>query len=73
MPVSLASFGVPQLADNKQRAVVLRKRMSVYYSGRVQGVGFRYTLKNVAISLFTDSVVMECIGTQYDTIPPGWR
>jgi acylphosphatase len=25
-----------------------RKRLHVFYSGRVQGVGFRYTAKNVA-------------------------
>lgn len=57
MPVSLASFGVPQLADNKQRAVVLRKRMTVYYSGRVQGVGFRYTVKNVAMGFEVNGMV----------------
>jgi acylphosphatase len=26
-----------------------RKRMQVFYSGRVQGVGFRYTVKSVAM------------------------
>lgn len=26
-----------------------RCRMHIYYSGRVQGVGFRYTAKNVAL------------------------
>ncbi len=25
-----------------------RRRMHIYYSGRVQGVGFRYTAKNLA-------------------------
>jgi len=27
---------------------VTRKRMHLFYSGRVQGVGFRYTVRNVA-------------------------
>jgi len=26
----------------------MRKRISVYYTGRVQGVGFRYTVREVA-------------------------
>jgi acylphosphatase len=26
----------------------MRKRVTVYYSGRVQGVGFRYTVREVA-------------------------
>ncbi len=30
------------------RGNVNRKRARVYYSGRVQGVGFRYTVKSVA-------------------------
>jgi acylphosphatase len=29
--------------------VVKRCRMHIFYSGRVQGVGFRYTAKNVAM------------------------
>jgi acylphosphatase len=29
--------------------VVKRRRMHIFYSGRVQGVGFRYTTKNVAM------------------------
>jgi acylphosphatase len=28
---------------------VKRSRMRIFYSGRVQGVGFRYTTKNVAM------------------------
>lgn len=28
--------------------MVMRKRVSVYYSGRVQGVGFRYSVREVA-------------------------
>ena len=32
-----------------QVKVVKRCRMHIFYSGRVQGVGFRYTAKNVAM------------------------
>jgi acylphosphatase len=32
-----------------QLEVVKRCRMHIFYSGRVQGVGFRYTTKNVAM------------------------
>jgi acylphosphatase len=32
-----------------QTFVVKRCRMHIFYSGRVQGVGFRYTAKNVAM------------------------
>jgi acylphosphatase len=28
--------------------MITRKRLTVYYSGRVQGVGFRYTVREVA-------------------------
>jgi acylphosphatase len=31
-----------------RRSVVSRKRMQILYSGNVQGVGFRYTVKSVA-------------------------
>ncbi len=30
------------------RGKVNRKKATIYYSGRVQGVGFRYTVKSVA-------------------------
>ena len=36
------------VADWLGREMVKRKRMCVLYSGRVQGVGFRYTAKSVA-------------------------
>lgn len=32
----------------RRTSIVNRKRMQVFYSGRVQGVGFRYTVKSVA-------------------------
>jgi acylphosphatase len=32
-----------------RRAVPISSRMTCYFSGRVQGVGFRYTVKNIAM------------------------
>jgi acylphosphatase len=32
----------------KQHSVVPQQRRACYYSGRVQGVGFRYTVQNIA-------------------------
>lgn len=34
-----------------------RRRLHVYYSGRVQGVGFRYTVKSVALGYEVTGVV----------------
>ena len=36
------------MADWRQTSSVNRKRMQIFYSGRVQGVGFRYTVKSAA-------------------------
>ena len=37
-----------QVADNQAAGRTSRRRMQVLYSGHVQGVGFRYTVKQVA-------------------------
>jgi acylphosphatase len=34
-----------------------RQRMHIYYSGRVQGVGFRYTVKTVAMGFEVSGTV----------------
>jgi acylphosphatase len=39
---------VRQLWHIAQTSAVNRARMQIFYSGRVQGVGFRYTVKSVA-------------------------
>src|SRR5688572_7195483 len=40
--------GTTRLWQISPVSAVSRKRMHVLYSGRVQGVGFRYTVKSVA-------------------------
>ena len=39
---------MPQLASDRGNLTTGRRRMQVCYSGHVQGVGFRYTVKRVA-------------------------
>lgn len=39
---------MPPLAPNAQTMATTRRRIQVFYSGHVQGVGFRYTVKTVA-------------------------
>jgi len=41
-------FSVPPTADNAGTVTTNRRRMHVFYTGHVQGVGFRYTVKSVA-------------------------
>lgn len=61
---SLASFGVPQLAENPKQSAMLRKRMTVYYSGHVQGVGYRYSVRTVATGFEVNGTVRN--------LPDGW-
>jgi acylphosphatase len=39
---------MPQVATSKGPTSSSRRRLHIFYSGHVQGVGFRYTVKNVA-------------------------
>ena len=39
---------MPQVADKAATTTMTRCRMTVFYSGHVQGVGFRYTVRHVA-------------------------
>jgi acylphosphatase len=39
---------MPPLAQDAQAIIMSRRRMHIFYAGRVQGVGFRYTVKTVA-------------------------
>jgi acylphosphatase len=41
-------FVVPQTADHARTITTSRRRLNVFYSGHVQGVGFRYTVRQVA-------------------------
>lgn len=39
---------MPQVANHNGTVSSSRRRLRVFYSGHVQGVGFRYTVKSVA-------------------------
>ena len=39
---------MPPLAQDAKATIMSRRRMHIFYAGRVQGVGFRYTVKTVA-------------------------
>jgi acylphosphatase len=54
-------------------ALVKRCRMHIYYSGRVQGVGFRYTTKNVATGYEVTGCVRNLKDGRVELIAEGQR
>jgi acylphosphatase len=50
-----------------------RSRMHVFYSGRVQGVGFRYTVKSVAAGFEVVGIVRNLIDGRVELISEGPR
>jgi acylphosphatase len=50
-----------------------RVRMVIYYSGRVQGVGFRYTTKRLALSYDVAGVVRNLPDGRVELIVEGDR
>ena len=47
--------------------------MTVLYSGRVQGVGFRYTTKDVATGFDVTGIVRNLPDGRVELIAEGWR
>jgi acylphosphatase len=50
-----------------------RKRLHVFYSGRVQGVGFRYTAKNVATGFEVAGIVRNLPDGRVELIAEGLK
>ncbi|HEU5070085.1 MAG TPA: acylphosphatase [Verrucomicrobiae bacterium] len=50
-----------------------RARMHVYYSGRVQGVGFRYTVKTVALGFEVTGTVRNLPDGRVELVAEGAR
>ena len=50
-----------------------RERMTIYYSGRVQGVGFRYTVKSVASGFEVIGTVRNLDDGRVELISEGAR
>lgn len=59
---------MPNAANN-----ALRKRLTVLYSGRVQGVGFRYTAKTVATGFDITGTVRNLADGRVELIAEGNR
>lgn len=53
--------------------LVERSRMHIYYSGRVQGVGFRYTTKNVAMGYEVTGLVKNLPDGRVELIAEGLK
>ena len=62
---------MPQLASDKTNAVTGRRRMEILYSGRVQGVGFRYTVKQVATGFEVTGTVRNLADGRVELIAEG--
>ena len=50
-----------------------RSRMQIYYAGRVQGVGFRYTAKTVALGFEVTGIVRNLPDGRVELIAEGER
>ena len=50
-----------------------RRRMHVYYSGRVQGVGFRYTVKSVSAGFEVMGTVRNLLDGRVELVAEGER
>jgi acylphosphatase len=50
-----------------------RSRMHIYYSGGVQGVGFRYTVKSVAAGFEVVGIIRNLIDGRVELIGEGPR
>lgn len=50
-----------------------RQRMRIYYSGRVQGVGFRYNVKSVAAGFEVTGTVRNLNDGRVEVIAEGLR
>jgi acylphosphatase len=51
----------------------MRKRLHVFYSGRVQGVGFRYTAKNVATGFEVTGIVRNLPDGRVELVAEGLK
>jgi acylphosphatase len=68
-PGHLASCHLVSNAANS----ALRKRLTVLYSGRVQGVGFRYTAKTVATGFDITGTICNLADGRVELVAEGTR
>ena len=62
---------MPQLASEKSNAVTGRRRVQILYSGHVQGVGFRYTVKQAAAGFEVTGTVRNLADGRVELIAEG--
>lgn len=59
--------------DKDVQTLVKRSRMHIFYSGKVQGVGFRYTTKNVALGFEVTGEVRNLPDGRVELLAEGVR
>ena len=60
------------MLDDRRREMK-RSRMHIFYSGSVQGVGFRYTVKTVAAGFEVVGIVRNLIDGRVELVAEGSR
>src|SRR5579872_4777884 len=68
-PPDLASFP----AVSTKTPIAKRERMTVFYTGRVQGVGFRYNAKSVATGFEVSGTVRNLLDGRVELIAEGTK
>ena len=56
-----------------RRGDMKRERMHIFYSGRVQGVGFRYTVKSAAAGFEATGTVRNLLDGRVELVAEGPR
>lgn len=61
----------PLLFVSNVSATIMRKRVCVYYTGRVQGVGFRYAVREVACGYEVAGFVQNILDGRVELLAEG--
>jgi acylphosphatase len=64
---------VEEYGAETARKTVKRRRMHIFYSGKVQGVGFRYTTRNVAMGYEVAGAVRNLPDGRVELIAEGLK
>jgi len=66
-------LSVPQTADHARTITTSRRRVNILYSGQVQGVGFRYTVRKVAAGFEVTGTVSNLPDGRVELVAEGDR
>jgi len=64
---------MPHVATNARTTTMNRTRLHVFYSGHVQGVGFRFTVKQVAAGFEVTGTVRNLSDGRVELVAEGTR